>query len=53
VGAVVLGTFVAFAVYSIYAVILHATTGQTLGKKSVQIRGRKEQAMPPELAERT
>jgi uncharacterized RDD family membrane protein YckC len=38
IGAILLGSVVALAVYGIYSVVLNARTGQTLGKKALGIR---------------
>jgi uncharacterized RDD family membrane protein YckC len=38
VGAILLGSVLALALYGIYSVVLNATTGQTLGKKALGIR---------------
>ena len=38
VGALLLGSVLALAVYGIYSVVLNAKTGQTLGKKALGIR---------------
>ena len=37
-GAIFYGFIVALAIYGVYAVVLHAVTGQTLGKRVVNLR---------------
>lgn len=46
VGAILLGSVVALAVYGIYSVVLNAKTGQSLGKKALGIRVVKSDGRP-------